>query len=242
MKTFTLPGTDIVAPNVVLGLMRIAEKTDDADPRRSCSTGLRRRHHFFDHADIYGGELHGCESPVRRGPAADPVAARRDHPPDQGGHRARRAVLRLLLRAHPRVGRRLAAGAAHRPHRHPAAAPPRRPGRTRRGRPRVRRARRRRQGPRLRRLEPHARPDRAAAPLRPPADRRQPAAAVDHARADRRAGRRRQHGRPRTSRSRATAAASSTTAACTTSPSRRGRRSRPGSSPACSWATRTTPS
>jgi len=29
MKTFTLPGTDIVVPNVVLGLMRIADKTDD---------------------------------------------------------------------------------------------------------------------------------------------------------------------------------------------------------------------
>ena len=29
MKTFTLPGTDIVAPNVTLGLMRIADKTDD---------------------------------------------------------------------------------------------------------------------------------------------------------------------------------------------------------------------
>ena len=29
MKTFTLPGTDIVVPNVVLGLMRIADKSDD---------------------------------------------------------------------------------------------------------------------------------------------------------------------------------------------------------------------
>ena len=29
MKQFTLPHTDITAPNVVLGLMRIAEKSDD---------------------------------------------------------------------------------------------------------------------------------------------------------------------------------------------------------------------
>ena len=29
MKTFTMPGTDITAPNVTLGLMRIQDKTDD---------------------------------------------------------------------------------------------------------------------------------------------------------------------------------------------------------------------
>ena len=29
MKTFTLPGTNIVAPNIVLGMMRIGEKSDD---------------------------------------------------------------------------------------------------------------------------------------------------------------------------------------------------------------------
>ena len=29
MKQFTLPHTDITAPNVVLGLMRIAEKSDE---------------------------------------------------------------------------------------------------------------------------------------------------------------------------------------------------------------------
>lgn len=30
MKTFTLPGTDMVVPNVVLGLMRIQDMTDEA--------------------------------------------------------------------------------------------------------------------------------------------------------------------------------------------------------------------
>lgn len=60
MKTFTLPGTDIVAPNVVLGLMRIQEKSDDevrALVRTATDAGIT----FVDHADIYGSEVHGCE-------------------------------------------------------------------------------------------------------------------------------------------------------------------------------------
>ncbi len=61
MKTFTLPGTDIVAPNVVLGVMRIAKKTDDEVQelvRAARDAGID----FFDHADVYGDELHGCEA------------------------------------------------------------------------------------------------------------------------------------------------------------------------------------
>lgn len=60
MKTFTLPGTDIVAPNVVLGVMRIPDKTDEEVQqlvRAARDAGID----FFDHADIYGNELHGCE-------------------------------------------------------------------------------------------------------------------------------------------------------------------------------------
>jgi predicted oxidoreductase len=60
MKTITLPGTEIVAPNVVLGLMRIADKTDDevrALVRSARDAGID----FLDHADIYGNDLHGCE-------------------------------------------------------------------------------------------------------------------------------------------------------------------------------------
>lgn len=60
MKTFNLPGTDIAAPNVVLGLMRIADKSDDeirALVRAARDTGVD----FFDHADIYGGTTHRCE-------------------------------------------------------------------------------------------------------------------------------------------------------------------------------------
>lgn len=60
MKTFTMPGTDILAPNVVLGLMRIDEKSDD-EVRTLVRTALDAGITFIDHADVYGAELHGCE-------------------------------------------------------------------------------------------------------------------------------------------------------------------------------------
>ena len=60
MKTFTLPGTEIVAPNVVLGLMRIADKTDD-QIRELVQTARDAGIDFLDHADVYGRELHDCE-------------------------------------------------------------------------------------------------------------------------------------------------------------------------------------
>ena len=61
MRTFTLPGTDIVAPNVVLGMMRIADKSDDevrALVRAARDAGID----FVDHADIYGAQPHACEA------------------------------------------------------------------------------------------------------------------------------------------------------------------------------------
>ncbi|CAM3556244.1 aldo/keto reductase family oxidoreductase [Occultella aeris] len=60
MKTFTLPGTEIVAPNVVLGLMRIADKGDD-EVRALVGAARDAGIDFFDHADVYGNDLHGCE-------------------------------------------------------------------------------------------------------------------------------------------------------------------------------------
>ncbi|BDZ41904.1 oxidoreductase [Paraoerskovia sediminicola] len=60
MKTFTLPGTEITAPNVVLGLMRIAEKSDD-EVRELLTTARDAGIDFIDHADIYGGSMHACE-------------------------------------------------------------------------------------------------------------------------------------------------------------------------------------
>nr|WP_281728290.1 aldo/keto reductase [Cellulomonas denverensis] len=56
----TLPG-DIQAPNVVLGLMRIAEKTDD-EIRELLAIARDAGITFVDHADVYGGALHRCES------------------------------------------------------------------------------------------------------------------------------------------------------------------------------------
>lgn len=60
MKTFTLPGTEIVAPNVILGLMRIQDKSDE-DVRTLVRTARDSGIDFVDHADVYGSELHGCE-------------------------------------------------------------------------------------------------------------------------------------------------------------------------------------
>ena len=60
MKTFTMPGTEIVAPNVILGLMRIQDKTDD-EVRDLVRTARDAGIDFVDHADVYGSELHGCE-------------------------------------------------------------------------------------------------------------------------------------------------------------------------------------
>lgn len=60
MKTVALTGTEIAAPNVVLGLMRIQRLDDDA-VRGLVATARDAGIDFFDHADIYGDELHGCE-------------------------------------------------------------------------------------------------------------------------------------------------------------------------------------
>lgn len=60
MKTFTLPGTGIVAPQVILGLMRIAEKSDE-QVRALVNSARDVGIDFFDHADVYGNELHECE-------------------------------------------------------------------------------------------------------------------------------------------------------------------------------------
>jgi predicted oxidoreductase len=60
VKTFILPGTDIVVPNVVLGLMRIQDKTDD-EVRTLVRTARDAGITFLDHADVYGADLHGCE-------------------------------------------------------------------------------------------------------------------------------------------------------------------------------------
>jgi predicted oxidoreductase len=60
MRTVPLGTTDTQVPTVVLGLMRIAD-LDDAAVRHLVGTARDAGIDFFDHADVYGGELHGCE-------------------------------------------------------------------------------------------------------------------------------------------------------------------------------------
>jgi predicted oxidoreductase len=59
MKTIAL-GADLVAPNVVLGIMRIAEKTDD-EVRELLRAARDAGIDFVDTADVYGSELHGSD-------------------------------------------------------------------------------------------------------------------------------------------------------------------------------------
>ncbi|MFF2493423.1 aldo/keto reductase family oxidoreductase [Agromyces sp. NPDC058064] len=58
MKTIDLAGN--AAPNVVLGLMRI-EQMSDEEVRGLIATARDSGIDFFDHADIYGETLHACE-------------------------------------------------------------------------------------------------------------------------------------------------------------------------------------
>jgi predicted oxidoreductase len=58
MKNITLG--DGQAPNVTLGLMRIADMSDDAI-RGLVGAARDAGIDFFDHASVYGTEMHGCE-------------------------------------------------------------------------------------------------------------------------------------------------------------------------------------
>ncbi|MCT1998361.1 aldo/keto reductase [Brachybacterium muris] len=60
MKQFTMPHPEITAPQVVLGLMRIAEKSDE-EIRTLVGAARDAGIDFMDHADVYGGQLHECE-------------------------------------------------------------------------------------------------------------------------------------------------------------------------------------
>ena len=60
MRTVPLGAADTKVPNVVLGLMRIIDSTDD-EIRTLVSTARDAGIDFFDHADIYGGRMHACE-------------------------------------------------------------------------------------------------------------------------------------------------------------------------------------
>ena len=55
-----MPGTDLAVPEVVLGVMRIMDKTD-AEVRELVAAAQAEGINFFDHAAVYGG-MHGCEA------------------------------------------------------------------------------------------------------------------------------------------------------------------------------------
>jgi predicted oxidoreductase len=60
VRRVPLSDSDVNVPNVVLGLMRIQDKTDE-EIRTLVGTALDNGIDFFDHADVYGTPVHGCE-------------------------------------------------------------------------------------------------------------------------------------------------------------------------------------
>lgn len=60
MRTVPLGPTDRHAPNIIAGMMRISDKSDD-EIRTLVSTARDAGIDFFDHADVYGIDLHQCE-------------------------------------------------------------------------------------------------------------------------------------------------------------------------------------
>jgi predicted oxidoreductase len=75
MKTLAIPGHDIRPSNVVLGLMRIPDMSDE-DIRTLYGAARDAGINVFDHADIYGPPRHGCEA--RFGQAVKLTAAERE--------------------------------------------------------------------------------------------------------------------------------------------------------------------
>ena len=71
MRTVPLGTSGLQVPNVVLGLMRIADMSDEA-VRELWSTAREAGITFVDHADVYGQELHRCE---RRWAEAVPMSS-----------------------------------------------------------------------------------------------------------------------------------------------------------------------
>ena len=61
MKTLSFPGTDLQPSNIILGLMRIQEMSDE-EIRELVGAARDAGINFFDHADIYGSSTHGCEA------------------------------------------------------------------------------------------------------------------------------------------------------------------------------------
>jgi predicted oxidoreductase len=61
MRRVPLGASGADAPNVIAGMMRIADKSDD-EVRELVAAARDAGIDFFDHADVYGNEMHGCET------------------------------------------------------------------------------------------------------------------------------------------------------------------------------------
>ncbi|ALJ82239.1 aldo/keto reductase [Ketogulonicigenium vulgare] len=75
MKTYTVPHTNLQMSSVVLGMMRIAQM-ENTEIRALFDAAVAAGINTFDHADIYGGARHGCET--RFGEAITLSAAQRE--------------------------------------------------------------------------------------------------------------------------------------------------------------------
>jgi predicted oxidoreductase len=60
MRTVPFGPTEIKVPNIIAGVMRIKDSTDD-EIRALYNAARDAGIDFFDHADLYGGERHTCE-------------------------------------------------------------------------------------------------------------------------------------------------------------------------------------
>ncbi len=60
MKTLTLQHSTVEVPNIILGLMRI-DPLSDPEIRALVGAAIDTGITFFDHADVYGTDTHGCE-------------------------------------------------------------------------------------------------------------------------------------------------------------------------------------
>lgn len=60
MKSVPVGPSGLTGPNVVLGVMRIADKTDE-EIRTLVTAARDAGIDFFDHADVYGTRMHECE-------------------------------------------------------------------------------------------------------------------------------------------------------------------------------------
>lgn len=72
MRLVPLGPTELQVPNVVAGMMRIAEMPDD-QIRTLVTTARDAGIDFFDHADIYGRALHECEERFAQALALTPA-------------------------------------------------------------------------------------------------------------------------------------------------------------------------